>query len=41
MRAALLVFLLPRTIAPAGAEEFRPVTLGLSAWLTQPIVQSA
>ncbi|NUT62618.1 branched-chain amino acid ABC transporter substrate-binding protein [Herbaspirillum sp. C9C3] len=40
-RAALLVFLLPRTIAPAGAEELRPVTLGLSAWLTQPIVQSA
>ncbi|MFT2603755.1 hypothetical protein ACMWQW_28165, partial [Escherichia coli] len=26
---------------PAQAEEVRQVTLGLSAWLTQPIVQSA
>ena len=44
MRAAwfaLLACLQPWTMQPAQAEEVRQVTLGLSAWLTQPIVQSA
>ncbi|BEV17253.1 branched-chain amino acid ABC transporter substrate-binding protein [Herbaspirillum sp. DW155] len=41
MRAVWIATLLLWTMAPARSEDSRQVTLGLSAWLTQPIVQSA
>ncbi|WP_237741885.1 branched-chain amino acid ABC transporter substrate-binding protein [Herbaspirillum rubrisubalbicans] len=37
----IIALWLPCTMTPARSEQLRYVTLGLSAWLTQPIVQSA